>query len=328
MKKTDKLVKVSDLFDVRYGINLTLVNLAQCKKTTPASIPFVSRTEKNNGISAYVLNQPDIEPNPPHTLSVAGGGSVLSTFFQPIPYYSGRDLYILIPREKIGITQMLFYAKCIQANKYKYSYGRQANRTLKDLLIPAEMPRELKKKLSAYHKAAFKRISPKPLNENSLQLSIHKWKSFKLPDLFDIKGSSTTPLAKLEEYGGGLYPYVTTRAKNNGAEGFYDFYTEPGNVLTIDSAVRGYCTYQKYSFSASDHVEKMIPKFNMNTYIALFLATVLNQECYRYNYGRKCSQDRLRNAHIKLPVNKSGNPDWQFMETYIKSLAYSSNLHI
>jgi len=89
----NNLVKISDLFDIVYGINLELVNLVQCKSTDRNSIPFVSRTENNNGVSAYVERELDIEPNPAHTLSVAGGGSVLSTFYQPLPYYSGRDLY-------------------------------------------------------------------------------------------------------------------------------------------------------------------------------------------------------------------------------------------
>ena len=33
-----------------------------------------------------------------------------------------------------------------------------------------------------------------------------------------------------------------------------------------------------------------------------------------------------KNPIIKLPVDKDGKPDWQFMEDYIKSLPYSVNL--
>jgi hypothetical protein len=33
--------------------------------------------------------------------------------------------------------ELMFYAACIRANQWRYSYGRQANRTLKDLMIPA-----------------------------------------------------------------------------------------------------------------------------------------------------------------------------------------------
>lgn len=129
----------------------------------------------------------------------------------------------------------------------------------------------------------------------------------------------------MEEYGHGKYPYVTTQATNNGIDGFFDFYSEDGNVLTSDSAVLGYCSYQALSFSASDHVEKLIPKFKMNRYVAMFLTTILNLEQYRYNYGRKCSQDRMKKISIKLP-SKNGNPDFEYMENYIKSLSYSSSL--
>jgi hypothetical protein len=172
-----------------------------------------------------------------------------------------------------------------------------------------------------------KDLSYSPANPQSVVLQVSKWKNFDLCDLFEITGSKTTSLLELtDEYGKGSYPYVTTQATNNGVEGFYDFYTEEGNVLTIDSAVLGYCAYQEFNFSASDHVEKLIPKFPMNRLIGLFLATILNKEQYRYNYGRKASQSRLNARSIKLPAKPDGTPDWECMENYIKSLPYSENL--
>ena len=140
----NNLVKVGDLFEVCYGINLELVHLEQCDANDAEAIYFVSRTEKNNGVSAIVMKRHDLTPNPGHSISVAGSGSVLSCFYQRLPYYSGRDLYILLPKKEFSVTEMLFYAYCLQMNKYKYNYGRQANRTLKDILIPAEMPSPFK----------------------------------------------------------------------------------------------------------------------------------------------------------------------------------------
>ena len=168
-------------------------------------------------------------------------------------------------------------------------------------------------------------VSKSPFSKEHFDLKISNWSHFKMTDLFQIKGSKTTPLLELEEYGKGKYPYVTTQATNNGIEGFYDFYSEDGNVLTADSAVLGYCAYQALPFSASDHVEKLIPKFKMNKFIAMFLATILNLEQYRYNYGRKCSQTRMKEISIKLPT-KNGKLDFEFMENYIKTLPYSSSL--
>ena len=137
-----KLKKVSDIFTVSYGVNLELVNVEEVSPGSEDAIFFVSRTENNNGVSAIVRKMDDVPPNQAHTLSVAGGGSVLSTFYHSYEYYSGRDIYILTPRVSKTQEEMLFYAYCIRLNKYKYNYGRQANKTLKDLLIPEFAPSE------------------------------------------------------------------------------------------------------------------------------------------------------------------------------------------
>ncbi|OGI60808.1 hypothetical protein A2641_02430 [Candidatus Nomurabacteria bacterium RIFCSPHIGHO2_01_FULL_37_25] len=315
-----KLVKISDLFDVVYGVNLELVNIEESEKKNKDSVNFVSRTEKNNGISAYVEIIDEIEPNPAFTISVAGGGSVLATFFQKEEYYSGRDIYVLIPKKKFSEIEMLFYVFCIRKNKYRYNYGRQANKTLKNILIPEKIPKE-------WQNIDIEKLKPnsKPLINRKIDLNMKDWDYFNLEDLFEITGSKTTPLLELKEYGNRKYPFVTTQATNNGIEGFYDYYTEQGNVLVIDSAVIGYCSYQPFDFSASDHVEKLIPKFEMDKYTGLFLTTILNKEQYRYNYGRKASQSRLKQRIIKLP-SKNNNPDWNFMRDFIKSLSYSANL--
>lgn len=173
-------------------------------------------------------------------------------------------------------------------------------------------------------------FTTKPLTPNKLQLNTKEWRWFRYDKLFKITGSKTTPKIELEEYGTGMFPYVTTQAVNNGIENFYDYYTEFGNVLTVDSAVLGFCSYQKDNFSASDHVEKLNPLFNMNKYHALFLVTIINMEQYRYSYGRKCSQKKLKISRLKLPATKNAQgeyePDWQWMEDYIKGLPYSGCL--
>lgn len=147
------------------------------------------------------------------------------------------------------------------------------------------------------------------------------WKEFRVGDLFDISSTKTTPLETLEnEIGYGDYPYVTTQATENGVAGFYKVSTEKGGVLTVDSAVLGQCFYQKNDFSASDHVEKLIPKFQMTDNIALFMVTIINQEQYKYSYGRKRSQKVLRNERISLPATASGEPDWKYMEDFMGGL--------
>lgn len=133
-----KLIPISGLFEVVYGVNLELNRLTRDSN----GLNFVSRSAKNNGVTGKVAPIPDLNPIEAGVLTVAGGGSVLETFVQLEPFYSGRDLYYLRPLVKMSIEQKLYYCMCIRANKYRFNYGRQANRTLKDIPIPviAEIP--------------------------------------------------------------------------------------------------------------------------------------------------------------------------------------------
>lgn len=313
------LTKVSDLFEVKYGVNLELINLNESPQKSEGVVCFVSRTENNNGVSAFVKKVEDVKPISAGTLTVAGGGSVLATFLQPYEYYSGRDLFYLIPKRKMSERKMIYYSICIKRNKYRYSYNRQANKTLRDLLIPEKVPDE-------FLKLRINELDTRPVSNKKISFDVRNWKRFLINDLFEVSGTKTTSKRKLEETGKGEYPYVTTQSTNNGVEGFYNFFTENGNVLVIDSAVAGFCSYQEKDFSASDHVEKLSSKFKLNKYIGLFLQTIINLEQFRYSYGKKFNQEKIRNTKIKLPIDKNGNPDWQFMEDYIKSLPYSASI--
>ena len=128
-----KLIPVSDLFDVHLGSNLELNSL----EIDPDGVNFVSRTALNNGVSARVKLIEGLEPIEAGVITVAGGGSVAEAFMQPEPFYSGRDLFYLQPRAALTVEQKLFYCTCIRANKFRFNYGRQANKTLPRLLIPA-----------------------------------------------------------------------------------------------------------------------------------------------------------------------------------------------
>ena len=294
-----------------------MVKLDECKKIDNNSISFISRTEKNNGISAYVQKIADIKPNPAFSLSVAGGGSVLSTFFQREDYYSGRDIYVLIPKKKYTELEMLFYAYVIRKNKYRYNYGRQANKTLKDILVPAVMP-------ESWQDIEVKTLPEQPMINRSYELNSNTWKSFNLKDLFNISASRDELMDNLTL--DGNTPYVTSSDSNNGVTSFVS--EEPTNLAGTITANRGgsvgYFFYQPVPYKATPvDVRILTPKFKINSFIGLFLRTVLQLEKYRFNYSRKMGSDRLSDLKLKLPT-KNNKPDWQFMEDYIKSLPYSS----
>ena len=210
-----KLVKVSDLFGVKYGMNLEL------NKLTPDAngINFVSRTAKNNGVSAKVRIIEGLPPIKAGTISVAGGGSVMESFLQKEPYYSGRDLYYLTALIDLTEEEKIFYCACLRANQYRFNYGRQANRTLKDLLIPArsEIPDWVNKTNINKFENASRAFSKSPL----IELKTNNWKGFEYQDLFDIERGRGPRKKDLD--GEGNTPFVTSSDNNNGWTSFTSF---------------------------------------------------------------------------------------------------------
>ena len=189
-----------------------------------------------------------------------------------------------------------------------------------------------------YYNKLIDKVAKESYGKEKPEINFSKWKDVTLgfesennpSGLFEVKGSKTTDKKILDDDhrdGELKYPYVTTQATNNGAREWYDTFTDEGNILTIDSAVTGYCAYQPLNFAASDHVEKLMPHFDLNVFRAMFLTTIINKEQYRYSYGRKFNQDRIRETIIKLPF-KDGKIDWDFIEDYIKGLAYSKYIEI
>ncbi len=152
-----------------------------------------------------------------------------------------------------------------------------------------------------------------------LKINDRKWKEFKIEELFDVGGTVTTKPQDLKL--NGFVPRITCAAVNNGFDGLYkNEYTEEKNVITIDSATIGAVFYQPYNFIATDHVEKLkLKKHLMNRYIGLFLKSAIDKaKGTKYDYGYKFSQTRIKRQTFELPVDKNGNPDYDFMEKFIK----------
>lgn len=315
---------VSDIFDVRYGHSLELNALALSNPKD--GIAFVSRQTGQNGISAHVMPIDDIEPAPAGEVTCAlSGNGVLTTCLQQAPFYTGFHVAILRPKLKLTEQQSLFYCLCIKANRYRYSYGRQANKTLPTLQIPAMD--EIPEWVAAFDLNKLHGVGDAITKTPPPNLDPAKWVSFKYDYLFDIERGKGP--RKLSLNGEGETPFITAIDSNNGLTGFT---VEPpqhdGNVIAVNRNGNGVAEafYQPAPFSSTEDVHVFKPRFQLNKRIAMFLIPLIRQEQYRFNYARKWGLERMKELIIRLPVRSSGEPDWQFMEDYIKSLPYSKSI--
>ena len=312
---------LAELFDISYGHGLSLNALRQ---TSPrAGVRFVSRKTTNNGVAAYVEKIVGLDPCQGGSLTCAlnGEGSALATFLQERPYYTAFHIATLRPRHPFSESQLLYYCACLWANHYRYSWGRQANRTLKDILLPT--PEEMPAWVAA---TVIDRLTgadaPFEIARQAVALtSPQTWHTYRIEELFDIKKGKRLTKAKMKA---GDIPFIGAIDGNNGVSAFVASSLHAGNTITVNyngSVAEAF--YQPTAFWCSDDVNVLYPKFELTPAIALFIATVIRLERYRFSYGRKWHLDRMKTSSIKLPSSPSGEPDYTYMGKYIKSLPFS-----
>lgn len=151
------------------------------------------------------------------------------------------------------------------------------------------------------------------------------WQYFRLGDLFSLKKGKRLTKANMQS---GDVPFIGAIDSNNGVTSYVDKAIHSANTITVNYNGAGVAEafYQPEPFWASDDVNVLYPKFKLTPRIALFIATVIRQEKYRYSYGRKWHLERMKDSTIKLPAKKNGDPDFDFMEGYIKTLPFSSQI--
>lgn len=152
---------------------------------------------------------------------------------------------------------------------------------------------------------------------NNLSLDSRNWEAFFIEDVAEIiSGRDIYEKERLN----GLVPYITATANNNGI-GYFVSNTnetlESGCLSVNRNGSVGYCFYHPYKALFGNDTRKLRPKMN-NRYISLFISICITKQREKYGYGYKMGTGRLKRQRILLPVDANNNPDWQFMEDYMK----------
>lgn len=114
-----KPFKYTDLFDIVRGNGPSLADA----KDSPGTVPVVTASDKNNGISAWTAAEPQHDPG---CLTVATNGSVGEVFYQPSAFVASSDVAVFVPRSKLSRECLFFIGTLIRAEgKLKYGYSRK-----------------------------------------------------------------------------------------------------------------------------------------------------------------------------------------------------------
>lgn len=152
-----------------------------------------------------------------------------------------------------------------------------------------------------------------------------EWREFKIGDLFDVKKGKRLTKSEMET---GDTPFISSSEFFNGLTNRINKSAIfPKNTITVnyDGSV-GESFYQPFDFWALDSCNVLIPKIKFNVKIGLFISTIIRNEKYRFNYGRKWTSTIMKKSPIFLPINKEGQINFDFIIDFMNNMDFHMNI--
>lgn len=163
------------------------------------------------------------------------------------------------------------------------------------------------------------------------QIDTRQWKEFIIKDIFITekqgKNCQVPTGAYIEKKSllDGNIPRITVMGTNNGICGYYANNIDDKNYRIYENFISvsflGTVFYQKEQASLDMKVHCLKPiNIELNEYTGLFLVTAIGKSLKTSTYSDQISSKVLAGLSIKLPVDETGNPDFSYMESYMKNL--------
>ena len=154
-------------------------------------------------------------------------------------------------------------------------------------------------------------------------LSEKEWKVFRIGDFFEV----SRPIARNKDaYEVGNIPFVASGSMNNGVMKYCvqhdDESLDAANCVTV-SPVDGNSFYQPVAFLGRGGAGSSILMLRgsmLNEFNGQFIARIIQQTCSKYTYGHMGNKDSIKRERVMFPVNNSGEPDYEYMEQYVKNM--------
>lgn len=160
------------------------------------------------------------------------------------------------------------------------------------------------------------------------ELDASKWGEYAVGNLFEIRPTKAYKMTNAELMDDGQSPVVVNSAYNNGIGGKSSKETtEKGNMITFSDTVDANTIYyQPDDFIGYPHVQGLYPigeyanKWSRES-LLFFVSSFRKAALVKgFDYGNKFRRDIAVTLKVKLPKDSFNNPDWSFMEQYIKTI--------
>ena len=297
------------LVELRRLFNITSGDYHALKELAPGSVPLVSCGDINHGFIGHF----DIPASKRYSnvITVAYNGQPVTAKFRPYEFGAKDDIGILEPRRPTSTLALIYVAAALNAQRWRYSYGRKCFKTkLSEFTVDIPVIA-----VGRSYRINEERIggilgdisldlrpphSPtRPSNE--LSGFPGTWVKKRLLDLFELRRGD---FHSLDALGSGDHATVSRTTNDNGVVGYFERPDEsniysPGTITV--STVGGDAFLQVRPFIVTDNVVVLRPRKAMPLETACILVAMINQQKWRYGYGRQCYQEKLSAMMINVP---------------------------
>lgn len=318
-----KEFRIGDYFKVEYG------RFHAKDELGTGTVNYITTSGFNNGIT----NTCEEATHQGNCITVASDGAMGAFFYQEEAFTTSNIVSTLIPLPHTPLNKYnaLFLCAII--------FGKRAEFGWLGFKMSVDRVRNLRVKLPstpdgdpdwAYMESYMANLETKVAESLTLlqaakdaekkKVDTREWASFALGALFNIVKGKRLTKAEMKS---GETPFIGSSALNNGCTAMIgnDKNQHPENTITVcyNGSV-GETFYQNKPYIASDDVNVLYPKFTMNRQIALFIVPLIKGISSRYDYIDKWKKEAMEADKIYLPVDKTGQPDWAYMEEYMRKV--------
>lgn len=325
------IFQIEDIFKIDSGTKLD-----RGKMPTGNDINFIGRSGVNNGINATTTYVEGITPYEPGLISLSLGGTVGACFVQDKKFYTSQNVVVLKPLPNIEIPHDAkhFVTTCIYKESqlnYK-AFVKELNKHIKRdfyFRLPQTfsgnpdwdyMDNFIKERKKLITKGF---INTFPISVSDRKLDTTTWGEFQIEDIFkDIRRPVNR---KVNQYIPGDVPFVSSGNYDNAVDSYCkplnDEELEKGNCISV-SPVDGSTFYQPNDFLGRGGGGSSIILLydeQLNEYNGLFVSAIIRSYLSKkYAYGDMGNSTTIKKELIKLPSKSNGEPDWGYMENYIR----------
>ena len=155
---------------------------------------------------------------------------------------------------------------------------------------------------------------------SKLKLTDVEWGEFKVKDIFEVTNSKPYHKNNLKITKKGI-PYITRTSFNNGLEEIVEninVHNNPKNTISLGAENADFF-YQSVEYITGNKMY-IIQNDNISKNVGIFLVQSFRnsiKDC-GFGYGKGLTGTRFKERIVMLPMDSQGQPNWQFMEDYIK----------